>query len=146
MTVIVKTFLFQLRKIFHTPEHKKTRLWISEKALVPRFRQLLLRFRMLNDCIHRDKIYILALEVKSTYWHLRQFMNHFKSAGYWQLLRIPRLVSARYCQKKISHTYRAGFCWITKLTIFFRKIIVHILHSTGTMYLYSCRSQEEKDP
>ena len=31
-------------------------------AQVPRFRQLLLRFRMLNDCIHRDKVYILALE------------------------------------------------------------------------------------
>ena len=30
---------------------------------VPRFRHLLLRFRMLNDCIHRDKMYILALEV-----------------------------------------------------------------------------------
>ena len=42
--------------------HKKSRLWISEKAQVPRFRQLLLRARMLNDCIHRDKVYILALE------------------------------------------------------------------------------------
>ena len=52
----------QLRKIFHIPLGKKTRLWISEKAQVPRFRQLLLRFRMLNDCIHRDKVYILALE------------------------------------------------------------------------------------
>ena len=52
----------QLRKVFHVPDYKKTRLWISEKAQVPRFRQLLLRFRMLNDCIHRDKVYILALE------------------------------------------------------------------------------------
>lgn len=52
----------QLRRVFRVPEHKKTRLWISEKAQVPRFRQLLLRFRMLNDCIHRDKVYILALE------------------------------------------------------------------------------------
>lgn len=52
----------QLRKIFHIPESRSTRLWISEKAQVPRFRQLLLRFRMLNDCIHRDKVYILALE------------------------------------------------------------------------------------
>ena len=52
----------QLRKIFHVPLYKKSRLWISEKAQVPRFRQLLLRFRMLNDCIHRDKVYILALE------------------------------------------------------------------------------------
>ncbi len=52
----------QLRKMFHTADYKKTRMWISEKAQVPRFRQLLLRFRMLNDCIHRDKVYILALE------------------------------------------------------------------------------------
>ena len=52
----------QMRKIFHVPIYKKTRIWISEKAQVPRFRQLLLRFRMLNDCIHRDKVYILALE------------------------------------------------------------------------------------
>ena len=52
----------QLRRIFKTPDHKSTRLWISEKSQVPRFRQLLLRFRMLNDCIHRDKVYILALE------------------------------------------------------------------------------------
>lgn len=52
----------QLRKIFQVAEYKKSRLWISEKAQVPRFRQLLLRFRMLNDCIHRDKMYILALE------------------------------------------------------------------------------------
>lgn len=52
----------QLRKMFHVTPCKKSRLWISEKAQVPRFRQLLLRFRMLNDCIHRDKVYILALE------------------------------------------------------------------------------------
>lgn len=52
----------QLRKIFQVAEHKRSRLWISEKAQVPRFRQLLLRSRMLNDCIHRDKVYILALE------------------------------------------------------------------------------------
>ena len=55
----------QLRRIFHIAEFKKTRLWISEKSQVPRFRQLLLRFRMLNDCIHRDKMYILALEGSS---------------------------------------------------------------------------------
>ena len=52
----------QLRRVFHVPDPKRTRMWISEKAQVPRFRQLLLRFRMLNDCIHRDKMYILALE------------------------------------------------------------------------------------
>ena len=52
----------QLRRVFRVQEYKRTRLWISEKAQVPRFRQLLLRFRMLNDCIHRDKVYILALE------------------------------------------------------------------------------------
>ena len=52
----------QMRRIFQVAPHKKSRLWISEKAQVPRFRQLLLRARMLNDCIHRDKVYILALE------------------------------------------------------------------------------------
>ena len=52
----------QLRRIFGVAEHQKSRLWISEKAQVPHFRQLLLRSRMLNDCIHRDKAYILALE------------------------------------------------------------------------------------
>lgn len=52
----------QLRRIFRVSDHRRTRLWISEKAQVPRFRQLLSRFRMLNDCIHRDKVYILALE------------------------------------------------------------------------------------
>ena len=52
----------QLRRIFGVAEHRKSRLWISEKAQVPHFRQLLLRSRMLNDCIHREKAYILALE------------------------------------------------------------------------------------
>ena len=51
-----------MRRIFQVVAGKKSRLWISEKAQVPRFRQLLLRARMLNDCIHRDKVYILALE------------------------------------------------------------------------------------
>ena len=60
----------QMRRIFQVPARRKSRLWISEKAQVPRFRQLLLRARMLNDCIHRDKVYILALEeeISSNVW------------------------------------------------------------------------------
>jgi len=54
----------QLRRIFGvTAVSRRSRLWISEKTPVPRFRQLLVRSRMLNDCIHRDKSYILALEL-----------------------------------------------------------------------------------
>jgi hypothetical protein len=53
----------QMRRIFNVPSSRRSRLWISEKAQVPRFHQLLGRSRMLNDCIHRDKTYILALEV-----------------------------------------------------------------------------------
>jgi len=54
----------QLRRMFAvSPVSRRSRLWISEKTAVPRFRQLLVRTRMLNDCIHRDKAYILALEL-----------------------------------------------------------------------------------
>ena len=54
----------QLRRMFGvSPAGRRSRLWISEKTPVPRFRQLLVRSRMLNDCIHRDKTYILALEL-----------------------------------------------------------------------------------
>jgi len=54
----------QLRRIFGVgPLSRRSRLWISEKTPVPRFRQLLVRSRMLNDCVHRDKSYILALEL-----------------------------------------------------------------------------------
>lgn len=54
----------QMRRIFGvTPLSRRSRLWISEKTAVPRFRQLLVRSRMLNDCVHRDKSYILALEL-----------------------------------------------------------------------------------
>jgi len=54
----------QLRRIFGVGAgSRRSRLWISEKTSVPRFRQLLVRTRMLNDCIHRDKSYILALEL-----------------------------------------------------------------------------------
>jgi len=54
----------QLRRIFGvSPSSRRSRLWISEKTAVPLFRQLLARSRMLNDCIHRDKSYILALEL-----------------------------------------------------------------------------------
>ena len=54
----------QLRRIFSvSPSSRRSRLWISEKTPVPRFRQLLVRSRMLNDCLHRDKSYILALEL-----------------------------------------------------------------------------------
>ena len=54
----------QLRRVFGvTAFSRRSRLWISEKTAVPRFRQLLVRSRMLNDCVHRDKSYILALEL-----------------------------------------------------------------------------------
>lgn len=54
----------QLRRIFGVTQlNRRSRLWISEKTAVPHFRQLLVRSRMLNDCVHRDKSYILALEL-----------------------------------------------------------------------------------
>ncbi|CAD5124238.1 DgyrCDS12532 [Dimorphilus gyrociliatus] len=52
----------QMRQMFQVLETKETRLWISEKGQMPKFRQLLTRSRMLNDCIVRDKTYILAIE------------------------------------------------------------------------------------
>ena len=45
----------QLRRMFGvSPASRRSRLWISEKTAVPRFRQLLARSRMLNDCGGRE--------------------------------------------------------------------------------------------
>ena len=52
-----------MRRIFNVPEYRPTRLWISEKAIVPHFQMLLNRPQMLNESINRAKVYILALEI-----------------------------------------------------------------------------------
>lgn len=59
---------FQLRRVFDVPTTLRsdaTRLWISERELIPpRFRLLVNRNRMLNDHLQqRDRKYMLALEV-----------------------------------------------------------------------------------
>lgn len=60
---------YQLRRVYGLNNDQltmETRLWISEKALVPRFQLLLNRNKMLNDFLDRDKAYILALEKRDS--------------------------------------------------------------------------------
>jgi hypothetical protein len=55
----------QLRRVFRVAAHRRTRLWVCEKARHARFQPLLDRSQGLcfQDCVDHNKNYILAIEV-----------------------------------------------------------------------------------